>query len=82
MVNHNTYINFQVKCPNLQSREGHCAATFGIRPGQIEVVIFGGCPKWKKHPKTEADYPQIADTTLLIFSESIFVDLTFHLVWV
>ncbi len=48
----------------------HSAAAFSLCPGLMEVTLFGGCLVWPSNPKTDADYPQIANTTVLGFGES------------
>ena len=60
----------QVKIPSLRPRCYHSAATFNLSPEIAEVTIFGGCPEWPSIFKTDADVPQIADTTVLRFGES------------
>lgn len=38
----------------------------------MEVTLFGGCPEWPSNPKTDADFPQTTNATLLLqFGELI-----------
>ena len=63
--------NVQVeKVPGSQARCLHSAAAFNFCPGLMEVTLFGGCPEWPGNPKSAADLPQIAKTTVLRFGES------------
>ena len=60
----------QVKVPHLQTRCWHSATSFTLTSGLTEVVLFGGCTERPKDAKTDADFPRIADTTVLQFGES------------
>ena len=62
-------LHVQVKVPSLQARCHHSAAAFSLSPGLTEVTVFGGIPEW---PRFIADIPQIANTTVLQFGESIY----------
>ena len=62
-------VNVQVKLPGLQSRFYHSAAAFRLSPGMTEVTIFGGCPEWSTKYKSDTDFSQIANTTMLRFGE-------------
>ena len=63
-------IIIQVDVPSLQSRNLHSAAAFSLGPGLTEVTIFGGCPEFPSNRKSDADIPQMANTTVLRFGES------------
>ena len=63
-------LHVQVIVPSLQSRFYHSATAFSLSPGLTEVTIFGGCPNWPSNYKSDADLPQIANTTVLRFGES------------
>ena len=58
----------QVNVP--QSRYYHSAAAFSISPGFTQVTIFGECPVSTSNCKSDADLPQMANTTVLRFGES------------
>ena len=60
----------QVNAPSLQSRCDHSAAAFSPSAGLTEVTIFGGCPVFPSNYKSQADLPQMANTTVLRFGES------------
>ena len=60
----------QVKGPNLQTRYDHSATAISLKPGLTEVLLFGGIPEWPKDAVYDADFPLIADTTVLTFGES------------
>ena len=66
----NSYVHVQVKEPRLQARCSHSASAFTLNPGLTEVILFGGYPEWPKNSKSYADFPQIANTTVLRFGES------------
>ena len=63
-------LHVQVIGPSLQSRFCHSATAFSLSPGLTEVTIFGGCPNWPSNYKSDADFLQIANTTVLRFGES------------
>ena len=63
--------HMQVDVPGLQARCWHSATAFSLCPGVMEVTLFGGCPECPSDAKTTADFPQIANTTVLQFGESI-----------
>ena len=63
----------QVKVPSFQARFWHSAAAFSLSPGLTEVTLFGGCPEWPSNVKTDADVPQIAETTVLRFGECLLI---------
>ena len=69
MVFNALHIHVQVTVPALQGRFYHSSTAFNVSPGLIEVVLFGGCPEWPSNPRTDADLPQIANTTVLRFGE-------------
>lgn len=60
----------QVKEPRLQARCRHSATAFTRGPG-ITVLLFGGYPEWPNDFRSDADVPQIANTTMLQFGEFI-----------
>lgn len=62
-------VYIQVPVRGLQPRCDHCAAAFSLCPGLTEVALFGGCPKWPKNAMTDADFPCVADTTMLRLGE-------------
>ena len=59
------YLCVQVPVTDLQSRNGHCAATFTLSPGITEVVLFGGSTA---NPTIFGTI--IAETTVLRFGKS------------
>ena len=63
-------LHVQVTVPSLQSRCYHSATAFSLSPGLTEVTIFGGCPNAPSNAESDADLPQIANTTVLRFGES------------
>ena len=63
-------LHVQVTVPSLQSRFFHSATAFSLSPGLTEVTIFGGCPNFPSIFKSDADLPQIANTTVLRIGES------------
>ena len=63
-------LHVQVKVPSLLSRCYHSATTFSLSPGLTEITIFGGFPNWPSNFKSDANFPQIANTTVLRFGES------------
>ena len=63
-------LHVQVTVPSLQSRFYHSATAFSLSPGLTEVTIFGGCPNVPSNAKYDADFPKIANTTVLRFGES------------
>ena len=63
-------LHVQVTVPSLQSRFNHSATAFSLSPGLTEVTIFGGCPNVPSNIKSDADFSQIANTTVLRFGES------------
>ena len=60
----------QVKISGQLSRCFHSATSFNLSPGLTEVTLFGGVPEWPSNHKTDADVPQMANTTVLRFGES------------
>lgn len=71
MINNDMLACAQVELPSPQSRCHHSANAFSLSPDLVEVTLFGGCPDWPKHAKTNADLSQIASTVLLRFGESL-----------
>ena len=59
-------MHVQVTVPAFQGRCYHSSTAFNVSPGLTEVVLFGGCPQW---PSTDANFPKIANTTVLRFGE-------------
>ena len=60
----------QVRVPeNLQGRVLHSATAISHSPGLVEVILFGGCPKYPSNFKTEDDFLKTANTTVLRFGE-------------
>ena len=51
-----------------QTRLRHTAMALSLRPGQTQVILFGGCPKWQWE---ESEYHQqkLAKTAVLEFGE-------------
>ena len=62
---------FQIKVPSLKARCDHSATAIPHTPTLVEVVLFGGCPKWPEDLKTEADFQKIGNTVVLRFGESM-----------
>lgn len=62
----------QVAGHNIGPRCDHCATSFSLGPGKIEVTIFGGCLSWPETMKTLDDVPILADTMILRFGEKMF----------
>ena len=60
------HMHVQVTVPALQGRFYHSSTAFSVSPGLTEVVLVGGCPEYHR---TDADRPQIANTTVLRFGE-------------
>ena len=66
----NSYMYVQIKDTRFQRRCGHSATAINLCPGLTEVTLFGGCPEWVCKCKSDSDFPQIANTTVLRFGES------------
>ena len=60
--------------PQLTPPEGaqpwvwHTVTAFSLGPGRMQVIMFGGCPKWEEG-KSEDAQPKLAETTVLEFGE-------------
>ena len=67
-------LHVQIKVPNLQSRCYHTADVFHFSARLAEVILFGGVPVYPKNPKSDADLPMIAQTTVLRFGECDLTD--------
>ena len=64
------YYGIQIKDPRVQqARCYHSATAFTHSPGLTEVTLFGGCPEWPVNYSSDADVPQVANTTVLRFGE-------------
>ena len=66
-------LHVQIKVPSLQSRYYHTADVFHFNAKLAEVILFGGIPEIYKSHKIDADFPMIAQTTVLRFSEWMLV---------
>ena len=51
-----------------QSRLRHTATALSLGPGWTEVIMFGGCPKWKWGKINDAQQ-KLAQTAVMEFSE-------------
>ena len=51
-----------------QPRLRHTVTALSLGPGQTQVTMFGGCPKWK-WGKSEFVQQQLAKTTVLVFAQ-------------
>ena len=60
----------QIKVPSLKARCYHSVTAIPHTPTLVEVVLFGGIPKWPKNAKTDDDLPQIGNTEVLRLGES------------
>lgn len=58
----------QVQDERLHPRFGHSSDVISLL---TEVTIFGGCAEWPENYKSDADLPQIANTTVLQFGEFV-----------
>ena len=62
-------ISHQLTLPEgTQSRMWHTATALSLGPGQTQVIMFGGCPKWERKKSLDAQQKQ-AKTTVLEFGE-------------
>ena len=59
-----------------QTRMRHTATALSLEPGQTQVIMFGGCPKWL-WKKPDHDRHKLAKTTVLEFGEQICTWLSF-----
>ena len=56
----------QVTLPEgAQPRLWHTVTALSLGPGQTQVTMFGGCPKWERQKTDDAQ----AKTTVLVFGE-------------
>ena len=55
--------------PSLEARFYHSATAIPHTPTLVEVVLFGGVPKWPKGFKNDADFSPIGNTVVLRFGE-------------
>ena len=63
------HISRQLTLPEgTQSRMCHTATALSLGPGQTQVTMFGGCPKWESG-KTDDTQQKLAKTTVLEFGE-------------
>ena len=51
-----------------QPRMWHTVTAFSLGPGQTQVTMFGGCPKWEGGKSADA-LPKLVETTVLEFGE-------------
>ena len=51
-----------------QARVWHRVTAFSLAPGQTQVIMFGGCPKYEGGRSGDA-MPKLAETTVLEFGE-------------
>ena len=67
-------VHVQIKVPSFQSRCDHTADVFHFNARLADVILFGGVPEWPKIWKSAADFPMIAQTTVLRFGECDLTD--------
>ena len=67
-------VHVQIKVPSLQSRYRHTADVFHFNARLADVILFGGIPEVPKNYKSSADFPMIAQTTVLRFGECDLTD--------
>ena len=51
-----------------QPRIWHTATALSLGPGQTQVIMFGGCPKWESGKLADA-LQKLSKTTVLEFGE-------------
>ena len=67
-------VHVQIKVPSIQSRWKHTADVFHFNARLADVILFGGVPEVPKIWKSPADFPMIAQTTVLRFGECDLTD--------
>ena len=80
----NLIIQLTLPDGEIQPRFSHSTTAITLAPGLIEVIIFGGCPEWRKNAKTDDDWSKLAGTTILRFGKChnnhwyLYVQFTLH----